>query len=228
MKIDGKEYNLKNFKNIIERNELNLTNKAMESLFDFFDKNKDNKLQEEELLQLADFFERCDNNVKKDGNIITQEIEKELNKNNALPQVTVYDVKEFVKNIDINLSAKQIANDINKQLSGFSLNRNTIKMLGEINEDNAAEVLHYYKTNYGDSLVRAILKEKSIFFEDKIDINTIKSSICKPLVIEAKSLGITSIYHSSYNKLKTPEELEDFVDNTCEKIQEYKNKKLRM
>ena len=57
--------NIKLTSSDIHQEELNLTNKNLELLFDFFDKNKDNNLSDSELKLVFDKLQ----NIDKNGNI---------------------------------------------------------------------------------------------------------------------------------------------------------------
>ena len=66
--------NIKLTSSDIHQEELNLTNKNLELLFDFFDKNKDNNLSDSELKLILDKFQ----NIDKNGNISDADLEKVL------------------------------------------------------------------------------------------------------------------------------------------------------
>ena len=80
---------------------------------------------------------------------------------------------------------KDIAKQLFDQISGASLNKNTIAILKKIGKNNAAQVIDEYKKFSGQSLADAIDEEWGL------DIKTIKDYLCKPLIEQAKSLNLS-------------------------------------
>lgn len=101
---------------------------------------------------------------------------------------------------------EKTAYDIFNQIQGWSLNSNTIKLLDKINEKNALQILDYYNgISPQESLSEAVLNEWGL------DIDTVKKYICKPLVEQAKSMGLENIDDSSYLNIKDEVGIARFV-----------------
>lgn len=116
---------------------------------------------------------------------------------------------------------KKIAKDILNQIEGVTLNnKTTLKKLSQINSNNAAEVISEYKKISNRDLATDILDEWSIL--NKLDIQTIKKYLCKPLKEQALSLKLAPI---SYDKINDTDELNEYIKNLSEQIQTIKHSK---
>lgn len=112
----------------------------------------------------------------------------------------------------IKKEAGQLAEKIHNQISGASQNTNTINLLRAITPENAAFVISEYQRKFGVSLA------KDIDDEWGLDINTVKEHICKKLVDQAKSLGISGVYYGDYKKINDLQTLQNWVNNVSSKI----------
>lgn len=109
----------------------------------------------------------------------------------------------------IQKEACELAKAIHNQISGASINENTINMLRGITPKNAAFVVSEYKRMYGVSLA------KDIDDEWGLDLNTVKEHICKKLVDQAKQVGLKC---SDYNKINNLSSLQNWINKVSEAI----------
>ena len=113
---------------------------------------------------------------------------------------------------DIKNNSKKLASDLYKQISGLSNSDNTKQLLNQITAGNAAFVVSEYKNLTKNSLAKDINDEYGL------DINDVKTYICKKLVAQAKNIGLTGIYYSNYMKTYDIGELDEWIDKTAQKI----------
>ena len=142
--------------------------------------------------------------------------EAEKRHNPAIGKVLTNDKKvQKQKNTkDIKRNSQKLASDLYKQIDGLSNADNTRQLLNKITAENAAFVVSEYKNlpNNKNSLA------KDIDGEYDLDINDVKTYICKKLVTQAKNIGLTGIYYGDYMKINDIATLETWIDNTAAKI----------
>lgn len=214
MKIDGKNYSFENPQNNIGINEITRDNKNLKTIFAYFDKNGDNKLNKQEVQAAFNIFKQLDNTAgESDGTITDTEIEQRLK---ILPdemKITLADYKNFMRSLASTNHGKKLANDLHTQISGLSWYKNTSNILSQIDETNVIEVIHEYKKlSPKESLASAIDNELGL------DINDVKSKLCRPLITRAKVLNIKNVNHKDYDKIKDINELNKYIDNIVNNI----------
>lgn len=195
MNIDGKEYkfNLPSFG--INLDEISADDKKLQKIFSAFD-DGDKRLSRTELKDVFAVFQSMDvtgKNNKSDNKLTDDEIQKAISSNEKLKEFSVVEIKSFIKalvkvnnkKIDIlKNDSKKVANDLYEQISGPSLNKNTIKILKDINCFNAYYVLTEYEKTAKEPLVQALGEEWNF------RIGYIKHYVLEPLVTQALMLGI--------------------------------------
>lgn len=112
----------------------------------------------------------------------------------------------------IKKQSNELARKIHTQISGASKNENTINMLRGITPENAAFVVSEYQRMYGVSLAKDIDEEWGL------DLNTVKTHVCKKLVEQAKKLGIKGIYYGDYQKINDLNSLQNWINKVASKI----------
>ena len=198
--------NIKLTSSDIHQEDLNLTNKNLELLFDFFDKNKDNNLSDNELKLVFDKLQ----SLEKNGDISDADLEKVLKNLPSKLKIVTYDLKKFLKNVVTVRSGKELASDLYHNIERISWFKNTQNTLNRINTDNVYDTLkEYSKLSPKESLVEALSKE---FF---ISLDNIKCSICKPLSEKAKSLNINIKTFKNLNNIK---DIQSYIDKTMKEI----------
>lgn len=198
--------NIKLTSSDIHQEDLNLTNKNLELLFDFFDKNKDNNLSDNELKLVFDKLQ----SLEKNGDISDADLEKVLKNLPSKLKIVTYDLKKFLKNVVTVRSGKELASDLYHNIERISWFKNTQNTLNRINTDNVYDTLkEYSKLSPKESLVEALSKE---FF---ISLDNIKCSICKPLSEKAKSLNINI---KSFKNLNNIKDIQSYIDKTMKEI----------
>ncbi len=198
--------NIKLTSSDIHQEDLNLTNKNLELLFDFFDKNKDNNLSDNELKLVFDKLQ----SLEKNGDISDADLEKVLKNLPSKLKTVTYDLKKFLKNIVTVRSGKELASDLYHNIEGISWFKNTQNTLNRINADNVYDILkEYSKLSPKESLAEALSKE---FF---ISLHDIKTYICKPLSEKAKSLNINI---KSFKNLNNIKDIQSYIDKTMKEI----------
>lgn len=215
MQIDGKNYHFGNPQNDIGINEITRNNQNLKSIFEYFDKNGDNKLSTEEIKQAFSVFTKLDQaNGKKDGKLTDKEIENGLKLFSKNSKITTADYKNFIRSLASTNDGKKLANDLLTQISGPSLNDNTLALLSKIDETNVLEVIKQYnKISPKESLASAVDNEWGL------EIKDVKSKICSPLVARAKILNIKNISHEQYQNIKNINDLNKFINSTVKKIE---------
>ena len=220
MKIGNQEFDIKSLIGNLHSSteiDINKISKEFQAWVNVFDENNDKKLSSAELKNMLSIFEKMDKN--QDGALSDAELENGMaaNKINT-GYAGVKEQKKFV----VEMFAKILANDLNKQIEGMSLNKNTIDRLKKINPANVYTVLREYNSlDKGKSLVKDIMAEWTLpLVGTTMDANTVKDYICKPLVKHAKNLGL-QVNESEYQDLNTPKDLDEFVNTTMKKIQDY-------
>ena len=136
--------NIKLTSSDIHQEDLNLTNKNLELLFDFFDKNKDNNLSDNELKLVFDKLQ----SLEKNGDISDADLEKVLKNLPSKLKTVTYDLKKFLKNIVTVRSGKELASDLYHNIEGISWFKNTQNTLNRINTDNVYDTLKEYSKLY--------------------------------------------------------------------------------
>lgn len=198
--------NIKLTSSDIHQEDLNLTNKNLELLFDFFDKNKDNNLSDNELKLVFDKLQ----SLEKNGDISDADLENILKNLPSKLKTVTYDLKKFLKNIVTVRSGKELASDMYHNIEGISWFKNTQNTLNRINADNVYDTLkEYSKLSPKESLAEALSKE---FF---ISLDDIKTYICKPLSEKAKSLNINI---KSFKNLNNIKDIQSYIDKTMKEI----------
>lgn len=227
MNIDGKEYEFKLPVFGIKMDDLSAENKQLSKIFSAFD-DGDKYLSTRELKNIFGLFQNMDvkgKNNKPDNILTDEEIKQAIKSNEKLKNFSVEDVKNFIKvivhtnNKNINSYksyAKDVAKDIYEQISGPSLNSNTIKKLKRIDSQNAYYVLTEYQKMAKESLVQALGEEWNF------SVTNIKYYVLKPLVIQAASLGIevTQDYYKFENDVK---KLNNLAKTLCSAIEKELN-----
>ncbi len=148
----------------------------------------------------------------------TKVFEAENNNNPALDKV-INNKKSVLKQKNsayIKKDGQRLAADLYEQIDGFSDYRNTKKMLTKITRENAAYVVTEYKNTAKNKTHRSLVKD--IDEEWNLDINDVKMYICKPLVAQAKILGLTGIYYGDYAKIDDIATLDKWVHNVSARI----------
>lgn len=214
MKIEGKNYSFEDPQNNIGIDEVTRNNKNLKSIFAYFDKNGDNKLSTKEIQEAFTIFKKLDNSAgDADGIISDAEIEQRLR---ILPddsKITVDDYKNFIRSLASTNRGKKLAKDLFNQIKGPSWFNNTLKILGKIDETNIVELLREYKIlSPKETIAEAIDNELGLGIED------VKSYICKPLIMRAKSLNINNVRHSDYNNITDIKILNKYITNLQTKI----------
>ena len=190
----------------INREDMNLTNKNLELLFDFFDKNKDNNLSDNELKLVFDKLKE----IESKGNISDDELDKVLKMLPVKLKTVTYDLKKFLNNIVSINSGKELASELYYNIDGISWFKNTKNLLSKITSDNVYETLkEYSKLSPKETLTEALSNE---FF---ISIDDIKLSICKPLYKKAKSLNINI---KPFNDLNNIDDIKLYVQNAMKDV----------
>ena len=92
-----------------------------------------------------------------------------------------------------NLNTKKLSNKIVNQIKGFSYFANTKEILKNINSNNVLDILDNYKTQTGNNLAQAIDDESFL------NINDVKTYICKPLAEKAAEFDIEFDYKNINN-----------------------------
>ena len=111
----------------------------------------------------------------------------------------------------IRQQAGDLAKEIHGQISGASINENTINLLRGITPENAAFVVSEYQRIYGVSLAEDIDDEWGL------DLNTVKEHIYEKLVDQAKSLGLQGTY-SNYQKINDLALLQNWITQVSSTI----------
>lgn len=198
--------NIKHSFSEVRIEDLNLTNENLKLLFDFFDKNKDNILSDNELKLVFDKLQ----SIEKDGDISDADLEKFLKTLPAKLKTVTYDLKKILLNIVAVRSGKKIANELYNNINGISWFKNTKNTLAKITPDNICDTLkEYSKLSPNETLSEALNKE---FF---INLNEIKFCICKPLYEKAK---LHNINVKDYNDLNNIKDIQLFIDETQKAI----------
>lgn len=214
MKIDGKNYSFDEPQNNIGINEITRNNKNLKSIFGYFDKNNDNVLSTKEIQNAFNIFKNLDNTAgDADGVITDLEIEQKLRLLPEEAEITVSDYKNFIRSLASTNSGKKLADDLFKQISGISLNNKTLKLLSKIDETNIIEVLREYnKKSPDESLIYAVDNEWGLNIED------VKSKICRPLITRAKALNMQNVTHKQYQEIDDIDKLNDYVNKLVNNI----------
>lgn len=215
VQIDGKNYHFGNPQNDIGINEITRNNKNLKSIFAYFDKNGDNKLSTEEITHAFNVFTKLDGTSGKiNGKLSDKEIEYGLKIFSDDLQITTADYKNFIRSLASNNAGKKLADDLYKQISGPSLNSNTLDLMNKIDETNVLEVLNQYnKISPKESLAYAVDNEWGLGLDD------VKSKICSALVARAKVLHMKDITHKQYQDIDNIEAINKFINNTVKKIE---------
>ena len=207
--IDGKEYKFNIPVYGIELDDLSTDNKKLQQIFSAFD-DGNKRLSTFELKNIFATFQNMDvtgKNQKADNILSDDEIQQAISNNEKLKDFSVKDIKLFIKtlvqanNKKINEHkkyAKYVAEGIYEQISGPSLNKNTIKKLKNIDSSNAYYVLTEYEKMAKEPLVQALGEEWNF------SVTNIKHYVLKPLVNQASWLGIevSEDYYQNENNVK--------------------------
>ncbi len=129
-------------------------------------------------------------------------------------------MKSFIIRLSTVNQGKNLANDIHNQISGPSLNSNTIEKLKQINKNNVIEIINEYTNISKDETLASAIDN-----EWGLDIKEVKQYICKPLITRAKEAGIQDVYFSQYLEIDNIQELNNFINTTVEKLKVKKLKK---
>ncbi len=227
MNIDGKEYEFKLPLYSIRMEDLGAENQQLSKIFSAFD-DGDDHLTVNELKQVFGIFQSIDvkdKNNKSDNKLTDAEIQQAIKGNEKLQKFSVGEVKSFIKAIvqvnnkkidGLKKISKGIAEDIYNQISGPSINANTIKELKRIHSYNAYYVLTAYEKMAKEPLVQALGEEWNF------SVANIKYYVLKPLVIQAANLGIgvTHDYYKSENDVK---KLNNLAKTLCSAIEKELN-----
>lgn len=92
-----------------------------------------------------------------------------------------------------------LANSLHKQISGPSLNRNTIAFLKQLTPENILKVLTSYEAMAGESLINAIDDEWGLNDEDFNENMKVKDLIPTLVAERAKQLGFEPDENGNYN-----------------------------
>lgn len=95
---------------------------------------------------------------------------------------------------------------------GNLTNKKTLAVLKQIRPDNVAYVVKEYERLTHEPLAKAIDGEVGL------DIETVKTYICKNLVAQAKVLGLTAISENDYKDIDDVHKLSQWIDNVSAKI----------
>ena len=106
-------------------------------------------------------------------------------------------------------AAKQ-AEKIRNQISGASINDNTIGLIASVDRENIAYVVQEYQKKYGVSLA------KDIDDEWGLDINDVKKYVCPKLKAQMDELGIKLT--KNYTEINTLKGLEQWIKIASEEI----------
>lgn len=112
-----------------------------------------------------------------------------------------------------------IAKQLYDQISGPSMNKNTIAILKKIGKNNAAQVVSEYKKIAVESIANAIDEEWGL------DEKTIKEYICKPLIEQAKSKDMycADSAEEEYQQITSMESINKFIEKWSSEILEVTN-----
>ena len=132
---------------------------------------------------------------------------------------------------DIERDAQALANELFKEIDGIGSDANVTKsLLKKITPENVAFVVNGYlnakatvttmrvKQHKENSSHRTLAKD--LIDESGINMDDVKNSICKPLVAQAKRMGLVGIYHSSYMNINDIDTLDTWITNTAKKVRE--------
>lgn len=153
--------------------------------------------------------ESSDTSISVDDDV-SSKLEKGLNGGKLLQAGDTIDVNSYenssgTKKLTTDINEKT-AYDIYNQLSDWSLNSNTIKCLNSISEKNALQVLNYYnKISPQMSLEEAVLNKWGL------DINTVKEYILKPLLLQAKAMGVQGVDEKLCENIKDEAQLIRYI-----------------
>lgn len=104
------------------------------------------------------------------------------------------------------VSPKELAQMLFNQISGPSLNKNTIALLNMVTKENVSEVItEYQKLSKNNTLMKDIDEEWGL------DINTVKEYLTKKLIDQAKTLKIDLTGIKPLSNITTMDELEDVM-----------------
>lgn len=96
-------------------------------------------------------------------------------------------------------TSSTLANSLHKQISGPSLNRNTIAFLKQLTPENILKVLTSYEAMAGESLINAIDDEWGLNDEDFNENMKVKDLIPTLVAERAKQLGFEPDENGNYN-----------------------------
>ena len=96
-------------------------------------------------------------------------------------------------------TSSTLANSLHKQISGPSLNRNTIAFLKQLTPENVLKVLTSYEAMAGESLIDAISDEWGLNDEQFNDDMKVKDLIPTLVAERAKQLGFEPDENGQYN-----------------------------
>ncbi len=158
-------------------------------------------------------------------------IEAETKKNPAFKKVfSDRAERHIVRENDLTTTRKnasKIAKDLNKEinpdfelglsetwayLKKSSSNDGIINVLEKITPETVAFVVEEFKKESNKNITFAIDDEIGL------DMSQIKKYICKNLVTQAKKLGLTGIYYSSYENINDINSLNSWVESISKKI----------
>lgn len=153
-------------------------------------------------------------------------IKNEFNKFESMYVVNSKDVETLEKNgrkiaielrdaiVDDYYSKSGIWNKIKATARGDGnlTNKKTLAVLKQIKPDNVAYVVKEYERLTHEPLAKAIDGELGL------DIDTVKTYICKNLVAQAKVLGLTDISENDYKDIDDVHKLSQWIDNVSAKI----------
>ena len=224
MNIDGKEYifNLPAFG--INLDEISADDKKLQKIFNAFD-DGDKRLSRIELKNVFAVFQSMDitgKNNKSDNRLTDDEIQKAISSNEKLKDFSVGEVKSFIKALvkannkkidSLKNDSKRVAKQLCDQISGPSLNKNTIKILKNINFLNAYYVLTEYEKTAKEPLIQALGEEWNFRVSD------IKHYVLEPLVDQASMFGIevSNDFYKNENDVKKLNNLAKILCNAIAK-----------
>lgn len=223
MEINGKKYNFNEKKTDINFQDLGVQDSKLKNIFDYFDLNKDGKLSGNELAKAFGAFTSMDNSDGvADSKLSDDEIKMGILAFPKEVRISIDAMKSFIIRLSTVNQGKNLANDIHNQISGPSLNSNTIEKLKQINKNNVIEIINEYTNISKDETLASAIDN-----EWGLDIKEVKQYICKPLITRAKEAGIQDVYFSQYLEIDNIQELNNFINTTVEKIKSKEAEKIK-
>ncbi len=123
---------------------------------------------------------------------------------------------------NLKANGRKIASELYNQIDGLSKSDKTRALLSKIKPENVAYVVTEYKNLKQNKNHKSLAKD----INDEWGLNglaDVKKYICKPLVDQAKNLGLTGIYYGDYLKMNSLAALEQWIDKASQRVIETMN-----